>query len=251
MSGLLELYKKELRSIAFFLLVSVLIILGWQFFLLYKATNWPEGVAFGLSYIPFAFFPLIMIWQGYQSYRQEWKNDTIYMLLSLPRPGWVISLSKLLAALTYYLVTVVLNMVMVYFVSQQHFWSEMLPVVTEKWVLSMAFKTVIAYIVMGISIYILSQFSCLVSRFYDRFKGLISIVVFILSSYIIYRGGAILAPLFKWLPDLPVKIMSESLATFEPATIHIGSGPIIASLILIILLFSLGGKLLEDYLEVS
>jgi hypothetical protein len=250
MSSWFELYKKELRSISFFLLVSVLIILGWQFFLLYKIDNWPLGLSFGLSYLPFGFFPLIMLWQGYQSYRQEWKDDTIYFLLSLPRPGWVVSLAKLMAGLTYQFVTVALNLIMVYIISRQTFWSLRPSYVTEEWILSIALKLFIVYIVIGLSLYILSQFSYLISRFYDRFKGLISIVVFVLSSYVIYRGSAIIAPVFKWLPDFPVRIIQEGMKSFEPTTIYVGSGPIVASFILLILLFALGGKLLDSHLEV-
>lgn len=245
-----ELYKKEIRSISFFLLVSILIISGWELFLLYKSGGWPGEIVFGLSFLPFSFLPLIMLWQGYQSYRQEWENDTVYILLSLPRAGWQIGLSKLLAAFTYYFTTVFFTLIMIYFINDKSIISMISSYITPEYLYKSILLVGISYILFGMIPYILSQFSCLVSRFYSRFRGLISIVVFVLTNYLVYRTASIISPIFNWVPNIPVKGFSESMGMVAVQVIKINSAPIVSLLFMIGLVFYLGSILLERHLEV-
>ena len=252
MRSFFELYKKEIRSIAFFLLVSVLIIFAWEMFLLYKSRAWPRGVAFGLSFLPLSFLPLIMLWQGYQSYRKEWKNKTVYMMMSLPRAGWQIGLSKFAASLTYFLAVFFITVIMIIFVNiNDSSVLSMLPsYITPQYIYKSGFLAGIAYILFSMMPYILSQFSSLISRFYSRFRGLISIVVFVLSNYLVYRIASFIAPIFNWVPNIPIEGFSDTMGQVNVHTIYINSAPLITLFIMYIVVFYIGSLIFEKYLEV-
>ncbi len=250
------LYKKELYAIAFFALVLSLIMLGWVLFLWYKAPHWPEGLAFGLSFIPFSFYPLLMLWLGYNSFRQEWKDETSYFMLSIPRPGWQLSLSKLAAGLTFYGGITLLNLLLIYFLHHLVFIKPILKENPEllgemgRRVAGMIGKGLLYYLLLGVIVYVVSQFSQLISQFYSRFRGLISIIVFVLSYYLIYRGGSILAPLFKWVPDLPIRIPGGEFNPTGEVLLTVDLAPLIVSALIIIAIFFSGSRILERHLEV-
>lgn len=250
MKSFISLYKKEIRAMFFFVVVSILIVLAWELFLFYKSSVWPSELILGLSFLPTSFFPLIMLWQGYQSYRHEWKDDTIYMLLTLPSPGWKISLAKLAAGFSYYLTVVLFTALMIFLINDKSFISQLPSYISRSYVYKTSSMIVIAYIIFGMAPYILSQFSCLVSRFYSRFKGLVSIVVFILTNYLIYRIASVISPIFNWLPNIPVKGFNVSMGEVTFQTIYINSAPIVSILLMILFIFFLGSFLLEKYLEV-
>lgn len=251
-----ELYKKELFTLGFFMLVVLLLVFAWELFLFYKIDVWPEGLAFGLSFLPLSFFPLLILWLAFNGYRSEWKDDTNYFLLSLPRHGWEISLAKLTAAMTFYLAAPLVTLFFIY-IFQWGSLKELLADVPEaiirgQWAIETIIKAFIVYWLFGLANYIITQFSQLVSLFYDRFRGLITIIVFIISNYIVYRGGSVLAPLLNWLPDFPVEVMNEPTygMGLQKFTIYIGSGPLIGSALLLVGLFFFGSWLLENQLEV-
>lgn len=243
-----SLYKKDLSAKLFFMLVVVLLVTGWQFFLFYKLDNLPE-VSFGLSFLPFAFFPFLILWLGYSSFKQEWKDNTIYFLLSLPRTGWQLTLSKLAAGMTFYFSVSIYTTILIYFFHRNRI-GKFLVDLPELPLTRIITWIVIIYIMYGLTIYILIQFSQLVSQFYDRFQGFISLLVFLISSHITFRGGSILAPLFKWAPDIPIESISEFYGQVNVYTIYLGTGPLIGSLVVLVLFFMAGSWLLENQLEV-
>ncbi|MFP4662261.1 MAG: hypothetical protein ACLFPF_08720, partial [Halanaerobiales bacterium] len=109
----------------------------------------------------------------------------------------------------------------------------------------------LVYLVSALFTYIVTQFSQLVSLFFDRFRGLITIVVYLIMNYVVYRGATLLSPLFNWLPDIPVRAFNESgMGLVQSFKFYIGSGPIIATTLLTIALFFFGSWLLEKQLEV-
>ncbi len=249
-----ELYKKEFKSVSFFMLVTLLIVTAWQLFLLYRLGTWPGEVVFGLGFIPFSLFPLLALWLGYNSFRQEWKDDTIYYLLSLPRPGWQLTLSKLAAGMSLYLITTIFTIFSIYFVNRNGFINliekDLPAYMSTNWITGIVIRILIIYLLSGSILYIIGQFSQLISQFYDRFRGFISIIVFIITSHILYRGGSILAPLFEWAPDIPVEVFTEKFGQLNTFTVYLGTGPLIGSLLLLILIFYTGSWLLENHLEV-
>ncbi|MFW6381258.1 MAG: ABC transporter permease subunit, partial [Bacillota bacterium] len=159
MKACYHLYKKEINSLMFLQSVILLLIFGWFFFLYYKAPVWPAPVIFGLGFLPLTFLPLLMLWQGYHSFKKEWENDTIYYLLSLPRRGWQLILPKLFAGLTVYFIATVISLVLIYSINQAWILQmmERLPGgITPDWVRGVVFKLGIGYILSGLVIYVFS-----------------------------------------------------------------------------------------------
>jgi len=253
MRSWVSLFKKEIRSMLFTILVSVLLVSAWEIYLITRMDVWPLGLTFGLGFIPFAIFPLIMLVQGYQSFRQEWKNNTIYLLKSLPRSGYEIVSAKLASSSLVYIVLTLytFGLHMFFHWSQLKILMGQLPeAVNSSYSTRMLVLGIITYIVIGIVPYLLSQFSYLVSCFYGKFRWLVSIVVFALSHYILVRLGGFIARLFNWLPDIPVDVMWSSPYGEEIATIYLGSGPILAALLILIGFFMAGSWILEKQLDV-
>ncbi|MFW6035086.1 MAG: ABC transporter permease [Halothermotrichaceae bacterium] len=241
-----EIYKKEIFSISFFLLVVVLLVLGWELFLFYKIDTWEEGLPFALSFLPFSFFPLLILWLAFNSYRAEWKDETSYFLLSIPRPGWQISLAKISAGMTFYIAVTLVTSILIYLFHRELIMEGLNSapaVITTGFITETLVKVFLINWLSALVTYVLVQFSYLVSLFYNRFRGLITLVVYILTNYLVYRLGGLLAPLFNWAPDFMVRSINGN-------GFAIGSGPFIASGIAVIALFMLGSWMLENQLEV-
>lgn len=252
-----NLYKKELYNLAFFSVVIVLLVLAWEVFLLYKADSWMGDIAVGLSFLPFFLYPLLALLLGYNSYRQEWKEDTQYFLLSLPRRGWEIGLAKTAAAMTFYIAICLLTILLIVVFHHSYFAREFMEfnymgMYEPGFFRGVVFRLSLLYLLYGLTLYIMAQFSQLVSLFFDRFRGFITIVVFIFSHYVIFRGTTLLAPLFRWVPDIPVYnyIYSLEEGVARSYDITIGSGPFVAFLLMFSGLFLLGSWILEKQLDV-
>ncbi len=250
-----ELYKKEIYSIGFFSMVVILLVFAWELFLFYKAAAWSSEITFGLSFLPLSFFPLLILWLGYNAFRQEWKDDTNYFILSIPRRGWEISLAKLASAMTFYLGVTLINYLLIYFFHQGFINQEVIAqapegLIANNFIINTLVKITLVYWLTALVIYIITQFSQLISLYFDRFRGIVTVVVFITSNYIIFRGATLLSPLFNWLPDIPVNSFSDIEGILREFTFYIGSGPLIASIVLICGLFLLGSWILENQLEV-
>lgn len=247
------LFKKELKSMLFTILVSLLLVTAWEVYLITKMDVWPLGLSFGLGFIPFAVFPLLMLMQGYQSFRQEYKNDTIYLLRSLPRKGYEIVTSKFASsALVYIILTLYTFGIHMFFHYQQvkYVMGEVPEAVASTYSTRMAVIGIIFYLLVGFVPYIISQFSYLVSCFFSKFRWLVSIVVFVISHYLLVRVGGFLARLFNWLPDIPIDSMYSGPYGDEIMTFYLGSGPVVSGLLLLIVIIFAGSWILEKQLDV-
>src|SRR5690606_8269805 len=65
-----------------------------------RVGKWPVEAVTALSLLPTGFLPLWVLWSALHLYRQEWRENTHYLLLSLPVPAWKITLPKLAALFT-------------------------------------------------------------------------------------------------------------------------------------------------------
>jgi len=253
MRSWISLFKKEMRSMLFTILVSVLLVSAWEIYLITEMDVWPLGLTFGLGFIPFAIFPLIMFIQGYQSFSQEWKNHTIYLLKSLPRSGRELVSAKLASSSAVYIILTLYT----FGVHLFFHWAQVKillgqepELVASSYSTRMVVLGIITYLIIGIIPYIMSQFSYLVSCFFSRFRWLVSILVFGLSHYVLIRLGGFIARLFNWLPDIPLDVMWSGPYGDEITTIYLGSGPVIAALLILVGFFLMGSWILEKQLDV-
>lgn len=253
MKSLISLIKKEFRQFNILFIVSILITAAWEWFLIIRTENWPPGLSFGLGFIPLFFLPLIMIFLGYTSYRSEWSNNTIYLLKIIPRRGYQINLAKFIPALIYYLfLSAALIAVNIYF--NQGLITQIVNESPEMIGRQMSRQFLIlsyfAYLITGVQLYLITQFSYIIASFYNRFRLLISILVFILSHYLILRIGGFFNNLFNWLPDFPVTVFMEGPAGATESTIYIGSAPFIVIILIMVGLFFLNSRLIASDVDV-
>ena len=253
MRSLISLIKKEFRQLNILLIVSILITAVWEWFLITRTEHWPPGVSFGLGFIPLFFLPLVMIFLAYNSYRGEWGNNTIYLLKILPRRGFEINLAKFLPAFIYYLfLSAALITVNIYF--NQELIAQILNEAPEMIGQQMSRQFLIlsfsAYLVTGVQLYLITQFSYIIASFYNRFRLLISILVFILSHYIIIRIGGFFNYLFNWLPDFPITVFMESPAGVTESIIYVGSAPFMVIILMLTGLFFLNSRLIASDVDV-
>ena len=201
-----ELYKKEIYSLSFLAMVVVLLISVWNIFLFFKIDVWPKGLSFGLSFLPLSFFPIIILWLAYNSYQQEWKDDTNYFILSIPRRGWEIGLAKAASFMTFYIAASLVSVILILFFHQgliREIIGEIQEYAINTGVLyRVVTKMLFAYLIAALGLYIKVQFSQIVSLFYDRFRGLITIIVFLITNYGMFRLTGIISRLFRWCPDI-------------------------------------------------
>ncbi len=249
----LNLYKKELRESGFAALILVLLTLGFHFFLYTRITAQNYQFIIGSVLAPFFIFPLYFLVTGYRTFSQEWNDRTIYLLKSLPRRGYTIILAKFLAATTYLLLLIVLTAMTTWQIVMRTMadFGPVMPVdLTGTSIINIVFLTLVGYLGFNLFLYFMVQLACLVSRVYNRFRWLVTILVFYLSGYLSMRIAELLARLFNWMPGLTFQVSGIGGAEEFTTVITIGSNSFL-SLTLVILGFIIGaGLLLEKVLEV-
>lgn len=102
---LFTLYKKDLTILKFETLLILGSIIVFNLFLYYKAkTSWPLDMSLGLSTLLLSFVPLFTFFRAFNFIKEEWKENTVYFMMSLPTSGNIIFLSKFLALLTQFFI---------------------------------------------------------------------------------------------------------------------------------------------------
>ncbi len=179
----ISLGKNETLLIMGFLVVANL-------FLYYKAqTSWPSQAAMGLSSALLVFIPLSIFFKAFTSISSEWKENTVYLMMSLPVSGNMIFLSKLLALLTQLLF---LTLVALPFTGTFIF-KYGLNIQDLEYALSMIdaeiVRVIVQVFILAFTTFTLSLiivfFSTLVGRMFRRYSGLISFVIFLVINYVI------------------------------------------------------------------
>ena len=248
-----SLYKKELKESGFSALVLALLTLAFHFFIYTRITAQNYQFIIGSVLLPFFIFPLYFLITGSRTFAQEWNDRTIYLLKSLPRRGYTIILAKLLAATSYLLLLIILSAFTTWqiVIRTMGDLGPVMPVdLTGASIANIVFLTLAGYLWVNLIIYFMAQVGSLVSRVYNRFRWLVTIVVFYLSGYLSMRIAGLLADLFSWMPDLTFQISGIGGVEEFEAVLTIGSNSFL-SLTLVILGFIFGaGLLLEKVLEV-
>lgn len=249
----LNLYSKELKSSLNMAIVFTIINIGWYIFLFSRKWSWNQELIFGLSFIPLAVLPFVYMLKGFLSIRKEWKEDTIFALLSLPVPGWHITVSKLSSAMTYCLIQSLISVAGIYLVSNLYIHSLFLMVpstIAKSFVVKFIIGIFFAHLVLIAFNYIVCQFSYIISRLFDRFIGLITGITFLISYWFISRVSNLLIPLFRWLPDFSLQEWGYRNGVYQHGIQQIESAPFIVPVIVVIGLLILSSWLLENVLEV-
>ena len=249
-------YKKELLGHrGEFLLIAGALVL-WTLFLLSRVGIWSPVSIVAVYTFPAGFLPLWTLWTSVHLYRHEWRENTSYLMLSLPARGWTIASAKLAVLLTGVLGFSLLMAAGGWLLTARAglftrlreigFFSA----VPMEWVIKMVllgFAGMIASLtVMGL----LAQFAFVFSRLFSRFQGLAMVWTWVLSVWLMGRFGDIGGRLLAWLPDFHLRILhpAEGFPEFHVVTIE--SGPFWALALCALGLFALLHLILERAVEV-
>lgn len=152
--------------------------------------------------VPTAFCPLWLIWRSFQSLRTEWREDTIYTLLTLPAPGWQIMLAKVVSLCLEYtiLYAVTAGGTFLFFGRLLEDLWNLVP--SPGWLAWNLLWVYAVGLVIFAGIFIHVQLAFVVGKMVGRFQGLVYLWVLVLTSWIGDRLAALIRPLFIWLPTL-------------------------------------------------
>ena len=187
---LFTLYKKDLAASKFETLLILGFIIVGNLFLLYKTkTAWPLDMAIALSMLALGFVPLFTFFKAFNFIREEWKENTVYFMMSLPTTGNIIFLSKFLALLTQFFIlgAVALTFSISFILMQsgiQQAWIAMRGIGDMQQAIWEISKVGIIMFLSFAMVIITAFFSAVVGKLFRKFSGLITFIVFIATNYV-------------------------------------------------------------------
>lgn len=201
------------------------------------------------------FVPMWTLWRAGASLRQEWSSNHMSLLLTLPVPGWYITSAKALVLLAEMLWYIVLVLAGTLVLAIEGSWIQRIDLLGQAYVIGgeiysripaealswrtllFALGVVTAVAASGI---IATQFSYIAGCLWRRWSGLFSTAVAGLSVWFILRAGTLLAPLFRWVPEIPVDgaVIVNNVRVQQ--TMYLGLSPVFGALAAVALLFWLG-----------
>lgn len=253
MGPFIRLLRKDLEASRWSVGIFSGVIIGLMVYTRLKilAGTWPYG-ALGLLMIGPAFLiPIWLLWQSFQTLRTEWREDTIYTLLTLPVSGWKILLAKLCAVSLEYTSLVIVSLAG-FLLLFSFVLTEILQAVPSLgWLAWNGFLIYLVSLSFLIGVVIFIQLSFIIGKMVGRFQTIISLWVLFLASWFVTTINRMLIPLLRWLPPLSLhKIMrldrlERDIVLEWHYSLQIGGW------VAIILLFILAGYLLENYTEIT
>lgn len=250
-------YKKELKAHRGDTALIVGALLVWYIFLTTRIGKWPTDLIVVLGLLPTGFLPLWILWTSLQLYRQEWRENTHYLMLSLPIPAWKITVPKMAAMMT----GVVLYSVLLVFAGwwildqtgaiRQVFDEFRTLDIPMGRIIGSGLKvyglTLLSFILMGL----ITQLAFVISRLFTRFQGIVIAWVWLVEVWWLGRLTEWIGPWLDWLPSLKLKGISVINGQVELTTLILPSGGIWASVLVGIGVFALLNLTLSKAVEVS
>lgn len=193
---LFTLYKKDLAASKFDTLLILGFIIAGNLLLFYKAkTSWPLDMSLGLSTLFLGFVPLFTFFKAFSFIREEWKENTVYFMMSLPTTGNTIFLSKFLAILTQFFIlgAVAVLFTAIFMLMQleiQQIWTVIREVSNIQQIVWEFGKIGIITSLSFAMVIITAFFSAVIGKLFRKFSGLITFIVFIATNYVSTRSIA-------------------------------------------------------------
>ena len=250
-------YKKELmanRTEVLFLLAFYAL---WTVWLLTRVGLWDPEAIIAVYMAPLTgMLPLWALWTSVQLYRQEWRENTSYLMLSLPVRAWKITSAKLAALLTGVLALWLLFAAGFWLLmSRTGLWAELFrrnlfALVPLEWVVRMsllAFGVMLAGLVV---LALFAQFAYVFSRLFTRFRGFVMLWTWGLSFWLFIRVADLGSRVLGFLPDFHLRMLNVRNGVPEFDVVAIDSGPFVAVALLLFGLYWLLNAVLERAIEV-
>lgn len=251
-----QLFSKEIRSSKLILLLSIAAIVAWDIFLASTLGRWREELVPALAWMPIGLLYFYALFSGITSFSREWRGNHMYLMLSLPLRGWEIFGAKVLSTMCeIVLITIVTaaGASLLGFGPTDLVFREsggISSAVPASLVYRLLFQAVILLWLSMIAVTVIGQFSYISSRMFERFNGLVTAWVLLLSSWGLARFMSIVTPMLRWLPDIPFGGWNDINGHIIFATAWLDSAPLVAAALWVVILFGIGSWLLERYVEI-
>lgn len=252
MNRFLRLLRKDLEPMRWPLGIFAAIMAGIMIWVRFKVLQgWPPEAVPPLTVaLPLGVLPFWLLWQSLQSLRSEWQEDTIYTLLSLPVPGWWITLSKLIRIWIEY--TLILALVVA---GNILLFSDLLRLVLGDipglWVLRNGFLLYLFSLGVIAVLVTLIQFVFIVSKLVGRFQGFVALWAGILSLWVTAGIGRLLEPLFRWVPPISLERLFRLDEIRSMVPMGVSFSPRVEILLAVGAIFILTAYLLERFVEIN
>lgn len=247
-----QLLRKDILSLRWVVAVLVILSLVWQAYLASKTGNWDGDLIFGLGFLPYIFIPLGLLITSLLVYRNEWKEDTIYLILSLPIKAWQVTVSKLLAVLIGGILgflAITFGIFILALIQETSFINDY---VFQSGVFNYNIGVMLMFILIGLLTgTMLIQLAYIISRMANRLQGLVFIWILVLSSWVIPRLGLLIEPLLRWLPNIRFESYNIVDGQIYTSNIFIPAAPLIAPWLVVIGLFGLATWLWQSHIELA
>lgn len=253
MSRFFSLLRKDLSAsrMSLSIMTGIILALMAVFWLKIITNAWPwesSLIPIGLAIL---FLYIWSVWQASQKLNTEWKADTVYTLQVLPVPGWQVLLSKIISL--WLESTVLFGVIILGINIFAH------PLVQEimaegpglVWIARNIILLHSLGLIIFTSIIVFFQLSFVVSRMIGRFKGLVELWVWVLAFVVINKVSQWLAPLFSWVPAIPMHKVLRLEEFSAGATLRWFLTPNLAVVACIVGLFFLASYLFDNYLEIN
>jgi ABC-type transport system involved in multi-copper enzyme maturation permease subunit len=247
-----KLLRKEFEGSKMIVSILLASVILWDIFLYSRLGKSNDQVIFVLSVLPFGIIPLWALLDGFLTFRREWQGNHMYLLLSLPVKGWHLTTAKFITTAMEMFVYVLVTGAGTFLVNRRVIATilESLPDIYPMRYLVWAGVQIFFVCLLGIlSLLCISQFSYIVGRMFERFGGLISVWTFVLSLWLLLQFTWRTMNRFNWVPDMFFRVLSRIEDYQFIETAKVSTAPIVAGLVGVIALFSLGSWLLEKHVE--
>ncbi len=225
-------FLKELRGHRGEILLLVGALLVWTAFLYSRVGVWEPELIVLIYWFPMGFLPLWAIWTSVQLYRQEWRENTSYLMLSLPVRAWTITSAKLAIVAAGILgFSALIFGGAALLTARTGFFARIVDVfeiVPLDWMI----KTGLIFygaMIFGILVgSLISQFAYVFSRLFSRFQGLAMVWTWFLTIWLMGEAAWFGHRFLGWMPDL--RLQAYYVMNNVPGThaVAIETGPILA-----------------------
>ncbi|OUM97732.1 MAG: hypothetical protein BAA04_12025 [Firmicutes bacterium ZCTH02-B6] len=249
-------YKKEILGNRTELLILTGGYLLWTLFLVSRVGRWDADAIIAAYFAPVTgIFPLWTAWTSVQLYRQEWRENTSYLMLSLPVRARTITSAKLAMLLTGAVGFMLLFAVGGWLIFERTgIWAEMraelFPIVPLEYRVKMSLLVFGLTLAALLVIALVVQFTYVFSRLFNRLRFVVMGWSWVLLFWLMGLAAGFGLRWLAFLPDFHLRLLSvrNRIPVFEVVTIE--SGPFVALALFVVALYALLNAVLERAVEV-
>lgn len=250
-------YKKELlahRGDAVLTLGGLIVL---HVFLATRIGKWTPEVVVFLSILPIGFTHLWVMWSSLQLYRREWRENTHYLMLSLPVRAWKITVPKLAALMTGTVAYSLIIFAGVYFQASGtgllqvvlNFVESRNIAIVDLFGTGMKMYGLVLASFIGLAITV--QLAFLLSRLFHRFQGALLGIIWVVQIWLIGELSEWLGRALNWLPGMQFLNLDLFVGDEPVSQVIIDGGPLWAAIIIGIGLFVALNTTLERAVEAT